>query len=212
MSRTDQRRRRVLRAVAPVAGLLAVGLLVWQGSYAAFSAQTNNTNNAWATGSLTLTNDGGTGSYATTPFNTAGLFAETTIKPGDTKTHCLTVKTGGTSGGNLVFYRGAVGGSAPLSAQIGLTIVAAPASTTDLGVTAACANFPGSGTTTLATNVALSALPSTYGTGLGPVAITTGVKFVAYKFVYTFNSLGTNPLDNALQGTNTNSDFSWEIQ
>ena len=42
MSRTDQRRRRVLRAVAPVAGLLAVGLLVWQGSYAAFSATTNN--------------------------------------------------------------------------------------------------------------------------------------------------------------------------
>ena len=53
MSRTDQRRRRVLRAVAPVAGLLAVGLLVWQGSYAAFSATTNNTGDSWATGALT---------------------------------------------------------------------------------------------------------------------------------------------------------------
>ena len=41
MSRPN--RRRAVRAVAPVAGLLAAGLLVWQGSYAAFSATTDNT-------------------------------------------------------------------------------------------------------------------------------------------------------------------------
>jgi hypothetical protein len=211
MSRTDQRRRRVLRAVAPVAGLLAVGLLVWQGSYAAFSATTNNTGDAWASGSLTLTNDGGSGTYATTPFNTAGIFNESAIKPGDTKTRCLTVKTGGTSGGNLVFYRSpAITGSAPLAAQIGLTITQAPVSTTDLGVSVACASFPVGGTV-IANNVALSALPSTYGTGLGNTAITTGVKFIAYKFTYTFNSLGAG-LDNPLQSLNTAADFSWEVQ
>jgi hypothetical protein len=208
MSRTDQRRRRVLRAFAPVAGLLAVGLLVWQGSYAAFSAQTNNTGNAWASGSLTLTNDGGTGAYATTPFNTVGVFNEAAIKPLDTRIRCLTVKAGGTSGGNLVFYRGAVGGSAALAAQIGLTIVAAPVSAVDLGVTAACANFPGGAT--IANNVALSALPRTYATGLGSTAVAPGVKFVAYKFTYTFNSAGAG--DNALQSLSTNADFSWEIQ
>ena len=48
--RLDPRRRRALRAAAPVAGLLAAGLLVWQGSYAAFSATTSNTNDAWSTG------------------------------------------------------------------------------------------------------------------------------------------------------------------
>ena len=32
MHRLDQRRRRILRAAAPVAGLLAAGLLVWLGS------------------------------------------------------------------------------------------------------------------------------------------------------------------------------------
>ena len=56
MSRTN--RRRTVRAVAPVAGLLAAGLLVWQGSYAAFSATTVDTGNAWATGQLNLTNNG----------------------------------------------------------------------------------------------------------------------------------------------------------
>ena len=83
MSRTDQRRRRVLRAVAPVAGLLAVGLLVWQGSYAAFSATTNNTGDSWATGTLTLQNDAGTGTYAAK--HDAALFTETALKPGATR-------------------------------------------------------------------------------------------------------------------------------
>ncbi len=48
----DTNRRRAVRAVAPVAGLLAAGLLVWQGSYAAFSATTANTGDAWSTGTL----------------------------------------------------------------------------------------------------------------------------------------------------------------
>ena len=39
-------RKRAVRAVAPVAGLLAAGLLVWQGSYAAFSSTTINNDNA----------------------------------------------------------------------------------------------------------------------------------------------------------------------
>ena len=79
MSRTDQRRRRVLRAVAPVAGLLAVGLLVWQGSYAAFSATTQNNNDAWVSGALTLDNNGGGAAYAGT---TTATFNEPGLKPG----------------------------------------------------------------------------------------------------------------------------------
>ena len=62
MSRPN--RRRALRAVAPVAGLLAAGLLVWQGSYAAFSATTDNAADAWTTGSLALTNNGGGTTYS----------------------------------------------------------------------------------------------------------------------------------------------------
>ena len=51
---TDRRRRRALRAVTPLAALLIAALLVWQGSNAAFSASTNNTNDTWSTGNLAL--------------------------------------------------------------------------------------------------------------------------------------------------------------
>jgi hypothetical protein len=209
MSRTDQRRRRVLRAVAPVAGLLAVGLLVWQGSYAAFSATTSNGANSWASGTLTLTNDGGTGVYgAAVPFNSAALFNESAIKPLDTKDRCLTVKAGGTAGGNLVFYRnGAITGSAPLAAQIGLTITRTAPSSTDPGVPAACTGF--TGTNVVTTNVPLSTLNSTYSTGYGSVAVPAGTQYVVYKLSYTFNSTAS---DNTLQGLTTGGSFQWEIQ
>ena len=52
MSNKPERRRRFVRATAPAFGLLAAGLLVWQGSYAAFSATTQDTTNTW--GSATL--------------------------------------------------------------------------------------------------------------------------------------------------------------
>ncbi len=211
MSRTDQRRRRVLRAVAPVAGLLAVGLLVWQGSYAAFSATTNNNADSWTTGNLTLQNDAGTGTYAA---NTAALFTETNIKPGATLSRCLTVAAGGTVGGTLKFYAGAITGtnSVNLAPQISVAIVqsavlnAVPAP----AVGANCANFPVAGLTTLTAGTALDALPTTYATGLGAAVVPVSVsRWVTYKITYTFTS-GAN--DNALQLSNATADLKWEIQ
>lgn len=216
MSRTDQRRRRVLRAVAPVAGLLAVGLLVWQGSYAAFSASTNNTPDSWATGSLTLLNDGGAGTGLPASYigSTTALFTETAIKPLDTRTRCLTVKAGGTAGGTLKFYRGAITGtnSAALAPFLTMTVVAAPTSVPDLLVKADCTNFPAAGTTTIAAGVPLSTLPTTYGTGLGSAVIPAGTRFIAYKIIYTFSSTGSNPGDNALQSSDASAELDWEIQ
>src|SRR5438874_9623165 len=97
----QRRRRRALRAAAPVAGLLAAGLLVWQGSYSAFSATTDNTNDSWASGTLVLTNNGGAAAYAA---STSATFAETNLKPGSTNTKCITVKSTGSLAGALKFY------------------------------------------------------------------------------------------------------------
>jgi hypothetical protein len=211
MSRTDQRRRRVLRAVAPVAGLLAVGLLVWQGSYAAFSATTNNNANSWSTGNLTLQNDAGTGTYAA---NTSALFTETNIKPGATLSRCLTVAAGGTVGGTLKFYAGAITGtnSAALAPQISVGIVASSvlAAVPAPAVGANCANFPTTGLTTLTAGTGLDSLPTTYATGLGAAVVPVAVsRWVTYKITYTFTS-GAN--DNALQLSNAVADLKWEIQ
>jgi hypothetical protein len=216
MSNTDQRRRRVLRAIAPVAGLLAVGLLVWQGSYAAFSATTNNNADSWASGNLTLLNDAGTGTYAA---STAALFTETAIKPGSTNVKCLTVAAGGTAGGAIKLYRGAITGtnSAALAPNLTIDVVqsavvnAVPAP----AVGANCANFIAAGSTAITPvgGTALSALPSTYATGLGTAVVPVNVsRWVTYKITYTFTSTGTNVGDNALQSSNAVADLNWEIQ
>ena len=86
----NRNQRRLVRTIAPVAGLLAAGLLVWQGSTAAFNATTNNTGDSWATGKLKLQNNGGGTAMADT---TANLFAETGIKPGVSGVKCITVES-----------------------------------------------------------------------------------------------------------------------
>ena len=106
----SERRRRVVRATAPAFGLLAAGLLVWQGSYAAFSATTVDTNNAWSSGSLALTNNGGGAVYSAA---TSATFGGNNLKPGATGTTCLTVKSVGTAAGNLAMYESSLVDSAP---------------------------------------------------------------------------------------------------
>jgi len=105
MSRTT--RRRAVRAVAPVAGLLAAGLLVWQGSYAAFSASTTNQQDSWASGQLVLKNNGVGTTYSAT--TTTPVINATNIVPGATTfTRCITVESTGTLAGALKFYRGPI--------------------------------------------------------------------------------------------------------
>lgn len=214
MSRTN--RRRTVRAVAPVAGLLAAGLLVWQGSYAAFSATTNNTADAWSTGNLILTNNGGLAAYAG---STAAIFAGTTvgqpennIKIGATGTKCITVQSGGSFAGNLALYRGLVTGtgSVALAPQIGVTIDAAPVAAAT-NVASNCTGFPAVSVTNLGTNVALSAYPSTFAAAT-PLPVAAGTLRVAYRITWTLNSTGTNAGDNLLQGATAQADLNWEIQ
>ncbi len=204
---TAPRRRRTARAAAPVVGLLAAGLLVWQGSYAAFSATTQNNTDAWTSGSLALTNNGGTAVYAGT---TTATFNETPIKPGSSGTKCITVKSIGTAAGSLRFYRSALADSAPsLGAQIQLTIDAAPVAA---DVLVGCGGFPAVGLTNVATGVALTALPTTYAGAVGPVAVPIGTQLVAYRIAWTFATTGTTAGDNALQSKTVTAGFTWEIQ
>jgi len=214
MSRTT--RRRAVRALAPVAGLLAAGLLVWQGSYAAFNASTNNTLNAWATGTMALTNNGGTAAYAgSTPALFVGATPgqpENNMKPGATGFKCITVESTGSVAGTLKFYVTNLTGTAGLQNQLAFTIDAALLSPVTTNVASNCTNFPGSGTTNLATAVALPALPSTFGAQTGMAISGATTQRVAYRIAWTFNSTGTFVGDNALQGKTAGADLNWEIQ
>ena len=206
MSESLEPRRHLIRVVAPALGLLAAGLLVWQGSYAAFSATTVDTNNAWSSGSLVLQNNGGTAAYSAA---TSATFGGTNLKPGSTGTTCLTVKSTGNSAGNLAMYESALADSAPsLGAQIQVTITAGvPAA----DVLANCTGFPVAGLTTIATNQPLSTFANTYAGGV-PVAVASGTVLEAYKVVWTFATTGTNAGDSALMGKTVTAGFTWELQ
>jgi hypothetical protein len=206
MSKQSDRRRRVVRATAPAAGLLAAGLLVWQGSYAAFSATTVDTGNAWSSGSLVLQNNGGTATYAA---STTATFGGTNLKPGSSGTTCLTVKSTGNSAGNLAMYESAIADSTPsLGAQIQLSITAA---TVTSDVLANCTGFPTTGLTTIATSAPLSTFPTTFATGV-PVAVASGTVLEAYKVAWTFATTGTNAGDSLLMGKTVTAGFTWELQ
>lgn len=211
MSRSQQLRRRGLRTAAPVAGLLAAGLIIWQGSSAAFSATTVNTADTWSSAALVLTNNGGTAAYAASTTALFGGVTEQNLKPGSTGTQCLTVQSASTIAGALKFYRGAVVGDAGLAGQIKLTIDAAPVAAAT-NVPANCTNFPVAGLTNLATTVALSALPTSYATAATSVAVASGTQRIAYRFAWTFVSTGSTATDNPLQGKSAAADFDFEIQ
>jgi len=198
-------RKRAIRAVAPVAGLLAAGLLVWQGSYAAFSATTVNQDDTWATGELTLENNGGDGAWG---FNTTvPLFDEADIAPGDSGTGCITVRRGETQGGDLRFFATNLSDSSggDLGDQIELTVTQL---STPSSIPADCSGF--SGGTTVLSGVALSALPADFaGSAATNILVADGGDPVVYKFDWTFQP-GSN--DNALQAQNVVVDFNWEMQ
>ena len=204
-------RRRALRAAAPVAGLLAAGLLVWQGSTAAFTATSSNTTNSWAAGTLSLTNNGGTlasGAYVQT--TTPGLFGEVGLRPGSTGVKCLTVEKGGTVvGSDLRFYVPTFTDSTPagFASFLKLTIDAAPVAAAT-NVLANCTGFPGA-STSVATNVALDALPANYAAATSAATLAAGTQRVAFRFAWSFDTTAPN----SLQGkTITATTLGFEVQ
>ena len=203
MNRTQ---RRLVRAIAPVTGLLAAGLLVWQGSTAAFTATTNNTADAWTTGKLKLQNNGGGTSYADT---TASLFAETGIKPGSTGTKCITVESTGTLPGALHMYRGAITGTNSTNLAAALTFaVDAVAVTSTTNVAANCTGWTG-GTSGAAYSGTLSGFATSFSGAPVSTALSGGTERVAYRIVW---SLPSSVTDNTLQSSSATAELDWEAQ
>ena len=196
-----------MRAAAPVVGILVAALLVWQGSYAAFSATTADNTNAWSSGSITsLTNNGGGASFSAT---TTALFNQANLRPGDAGVKCLTVQSTATTAGVLKLYRSALTDSAPsLGAQIRLTVDAQPGF---FGVQSNCFGVAGAWTNVLS-NVALTGLPTSFVTAATSMPVAAGTQYVVYRFTWTFASTGTNAGDSALMGKTVSAGFTWEMQ
>jgi hypothetical protein len=198
----DRRRRRALRAATPFAALLIAALLVWQGSNAAFSATTDNTNDTWATGSLTLSNNGGGTVYAGT---TTALFTESNLKPGSTGVKCITVASGGSLAGSLRLYRGAITGtnSVALANVVDVTVNAAAVGSAT-NVAANCTGFPGTSSTVY--NGTLNGMPTTYAAA-NSTALSGGNERIAYRITWTINASAGN----SVQSSSAIADLVWEV-
>jgi hypothetical protein len=197
-------------------GLLLAGMLVWQGSNAAFTASTTSPNNAWNAGTVTLTsNTGAAGAFVQTG---NAVFSVSNIKPGSTGTACVTVRSTGSVPGNGRFYVQNVTGTIvpALAPQIKLTVdVGALPNGTGAGtaIPASCAGLPA--VSNVVSNVALTALPTAYAAATNSWTLAGGTGVTenrVYRITWVFDTTGTNAGDNLLQGRSAGADFVWEAQ
>lgn len=193
------RTRRVVALTAAPLAILVAGLLVWQGSNAAFTARTQNVGNNWATGSVTLSDDD-TGTAA---------FSVQNATPGATGSRCLTVTSTSTVAGIVKPYVARLGAQG-LESYIFIQMQQGTG-----GGFASCAGFvadgPGLPAAPLST---LSTINHDFATGGTPWA-TTGVsgESKTYQVTWTFNTTGlTQPEIDALQGKSVSVDVVWELQ
>lgn len=182
-----------LQIGAAIASLLLVSLLVLRVSSAAFSAQTDNPGNSWATGQISLTDDDGGGVAS-------AMFDVTNMVPGDSVTKCITVTyTGAADPSAVKLYTAITDGG--LGDHLDVTIAEG-----DGGGYADCTGF--SATATLKNAVTLNSLAAhaDYGTGTGTWDPTATGQSKTYRFVVT---LGSDTPD-SVQGADAQATFTWE--
>jgi hypothetical protein len=188
-------RRVLFRSGGPIAVLLA-GTLVWQGSNAAFTAETHNNSNSWNAGSVTLSNDAG-----------GAMFALTNLTPGATGSKCIVVTATSTVTGVVKTYvqaltAGGLENNITVSIQQGTG-----------GSFADCAGFSATATVAAQPLATLFASNGTYGNGVLPWSKGTGAQSKTYMFTWLFDTTGlTQTQIDALQGTSVSANFEWELQ
>lgn len=186
-------RRRIAVPVAITSGLLLSGLLVWQTSYAAFSANTENAGNNFQSGSVSISDND----------SNSALFNATALKPGSTATNCITVAYTGSLASNVRLTAAYTTGDATTNAlaqYLNFKIE-------DIPLTGTC-DTPTGGTPTeiLASDTTLQAkvasLTPAAGVDLGWNAATNGAQ-KRYRFTYTLQD------NNSAQDKSANVGFTW---
>jgi hypothetical protein len=190
----------VLATIATPLAIVAVGASVYQASYAAFTGQTRNSGNEWATGSVKLTDDD----------NGTARFRVSNMLPGDTQTKCITVTADASVASTVKGYAiNPVTSTAGLENRVKVTIENGAG-----GSFADCTGFVASGPA-LVSDVPLSAIAqvNTYETGFGGWAVSPGVSSKTYRMTWRFDTTGmTQQQIDQMQGAKTGIDMQWEMQ
>lgn len=187
-------------SAAPLAILLAGGL-VWQGSYAAFSATTRNSGSSWSTGQVALTDDD------------AGraAFTVNNLVPDQTGKKCIVVTSSSSVPGEVRTYTQNLAKS-PQALEDHLKM------TVEMGTGGSfndCAGF--TATSSPITAQPLSALATTNGDyahgGTSWKTAGTPGEAKAYRVTWKFDATTmTQSQIDALQGAQTSVDLVWELQ
>jgi len=203
----------MIAAALPV-GLVVSGALVWQSSYAAFSASTNNPGNAWDAGSVVLDDNDLSGAM----FNSTD---DGTLKPGSTRSRCIRVDYLGDLPADIKLYVTTPGGwdldpFLVMSVEKGIDV------TSSTTVTADCSmGFTSTATPTFVYNTAqandasadatrtMSHLKTTYPTydsGLLVSSATSQGTSLTFKVTYLVKD------DNGAQDDQSSATFTWEAR
>jgi hypothetical protein len=194
---TVRSRRIATLAIGPVA-ILVAGVLVWQGSNAAFTATTRNSGNNWETGSVVLSDDD----------QGAASFRVNGVLPGQTGSKCLVVTSESNVPGEVRVYLGNLGAQG-LESNITISLAIGHG-----GSFANCTGFVAESTLPPLSLAAIYAGGSTYAAGVLPwdTAGTPG-ETKSYKATWTFDTTGlTQTQIDALQGKSASADVVWELQ
>jgi len=198
MRKPTVRTRRLATLVIGPTAILVAGLLVWNGSNAAFTASTRNTGNNWETGSVTLSDD----DLGAAAFRVSG------VVPGQTGSKCLVVTSQSTVPGQVRVYVANLGAQG-LEGNITVSLQSGTG-----GSFADCTGFTATATLPPLSLSVINAGIHDYATGVLPWN-TTGTPGEAkvYKATWTFDVTGlTQTQIDALQGKSTSVDVVWELQ
>ncbi len=200
MKSPGKKTTQVLAVVATPLAIVALGASVYQASYAAFTGQTRNSGNEWATGSVKLTDDD----------NGAARFRVTDMLPGDTQTKCITVTADASVPSTVKGY--AIN---PVTSTVGLeNKILVTIDSGNGGSFADCTGFNAIGAPHV-TDAPLSTIAQTgsFATGFGGWTVPTGVSSRTYRMTWRFDTTGMSQAQiDQMQGARTGIDMQWEMQ
>jgi hypothetical protein len=196
---SSRTRRIVSLSAAPVAVLLA-GAMVWQGSSAAFTAETRNVGNSWETGSMAISDDDGG----------AAMFQIVNVTPGQSGEKCIAVTGTSSVPSTVKLYTGDL-------ASDGLEpyVMVRVEQGTGGGFTAGCDGFTAETTPNVEARQTLAALGAhtAWSNAILPWTMSAGSTTKTYKFSWDFDvSTLTQTQIDALQGRAASINFEWELQ
>jgi hypothetical protein len=196
--RAGTKRRRGAAAASVGVGAAVLALSgIWMTSNAAFTAQTDNPGNSWASGTVALTDDDG-GSTA--------MFSESAIAPGDSGSKCLVVTYNGTVGADVKVYATDYAQTNSLGDNLTLTITQGSGGSFGdcTGFTADAVGGTVLGTTTA---TAFAGASTDFATGLGAWSPSGTGQSKTYKIDWALPAATTDG-----QGGSVDLGFTWEAQ